>query len=225
MDKDIKLLLENDKLDSLYKNNLFSLKSICQILGVWDNYSKEDQYKLENFTLKDTLINKNFKFNGSYNINYIYGEILRSGVDEIIERINKYKKPTESDIFLDIGSGSGKVVLHIAIKTIIQTLIGVEIVPQRHRYSKYIQNKISVDKSVFFIEKDVLNFDISMATIIYMNNVTFDDDLIKKIYEKIPKGCHFMSFKEIPECKILKEKFLIDVSWDKNKQNLFYYIK
>ncbi len=225
MEKEIKFLLENNKLDSLYENNLFSLKSICQILGVWDNYSKEDQFKLENFTLRDSLINKHFKFKGKYNKNYTYGEILRSGVDEIIERINKYKKPTEKDIFLDIGSGSGKIVLHVPIKTIIQTLIGVEIIPQRHRYSKYIQNKMSIDKNIFFIEKDILNFDIYMATIIFMNNVTFDDVVVKKIYEKIPKGCHFMSFKEIPECKILKEEFLVDVSWSKNKLKLFYYIK
>ena len=34
-----------------------------------------------------------------------------------------------------------------------------------------------------------------------------------------------MSFKEIPECKILKEEFLVDVSWSKNKLKLFYYIK
>ncbi len=76
MEKEIKFLLENNKLDSLYENNLFSLKSICQILGVWDNYSKEDQFKLENFTLRDSLINKHFKFKGKYNKNYTYGEIL-----------------------------------------------------------------------------------------------------------------------------------------------------
>jgi len=36
MDKELKLLLDNHKLDQLYKNNLFSIKSICELLGNWD---------------------------------------------------------------------------------------------------------------------------------------------------------------------------------------------
>ena len=55
MDKELKLLAENHKLDLLYKNNLFSLKSICQLLGVWDNYTPEQKFQLENFTKRDTI--------------------------------------------------------------------------------------------------------------------------------------------------------------------------
>ena len=60
MDKELKLLLDNSKLDQLYKHNLFSIKSICEFLGVWNNYSPEDKFKLENFTKRDTDINKHF---------------------------------------------------------------------------------------------------------------------------------------------------------------------
>ena len=57
MDKELKLLLDNSKLDQLYKHNLFSIKSICESLGVWDNYSSEDKFKLENFTKRLDNIN------------------------------------------------------------------------------------------------------------------------------------------------------------------------
>jgi 16S rRNA G527 N7-methylase RsmG len=225
MDKELKLLLDNSKLDQLYKYNLFSIKSICEFLGVWDNYSDEDKFKLENFTKRDTTINKHFTYQGTYNTNYIYGEIIRSGVDDIIDKINKYRKPTEKDVFVDVGSGCGKLVIHTAIKSDIKTLIGVEIVPQRLRYSKRIKEDILPEnKSVFFIEKDVRDFDLSIATIVFINDTVFKLDLVKDIFNKLPKSCHFITAHKIPECKILKDEFLVDTSWG-NKLKLYYYIK
>jgi len=226
MDKELKLLLDNSKLDQLYKNNLFSIKSICELLGIWNNYSPEEKFKLENFTQRDTTINKHFTYKGTYNTNYTYGEIIRSGVDEIINKINKYKKPTEKDVFVDAGSGSGKLILHTAILTNIKTLVGVEFVKERVSYAKYINKQIETDKAVFFIEKDIKDFDLSIATIVFTNDVCFDINLVNEIFSKLPKGCHFITSHEIPSCKILKEEFSVDVSWGKNnKLKLFYYIK
>lgn len=224
MDKELKILADNYKLDQLYQNNLFSIKSICELLGVWNNYTPEQKFQLENFTKRDTIINKHFDYKGVYNMNYVYGEVLRSGVETIIQKINKYKKITDKDVFVDIGSGTGKLVIHMSIKSDIKTLVGVEIVPQRVAYSKWIKEKISPDSSIFFIEKDINNFDLSVANIVFANNICFDESLIKSIYDRIPKGCHLISAVEIPECKILKEEFTVDASWG-SKLNLFYYIK
>jgi SAM-dependent methyltransferase len=225
MDKELKLLLDNSKLDQLYKHNLFSIKSICEFLGVWDNYSPEDKFKLENFTQRDTNINKHFTYDGLYNKNYTYGEILRNGVDEIISKVNRYKKISDKDVFVDVGCGAGKLILHTAIKTDIKTFVGVEIVPQRLRYAKHIKEEILPDhKSIFFIEKDIVKFDLSIATVAFMNDVCFDKDLVNEIFYKLPKGCHFITSHKIPECKILKDDFLVDVSWGK-KLKLYYYIK
>lgn len=225
MDKELKLLLDNSKLDQLYKNNLFSIKSISELLGLWDSYSDEDKFRLENFTQRDSLINKHFTYNGVYEQKYVYGEIIRKGVDTIIEKINKYRKPTDKDVFIDIGCGAGKLVLHTAIKSDIKTLVGVEVVKERVRYAKYIQNQISPDKSVFFIEKDIRHFDLSIATIVFMNALCFDINLIEHIIESLPKGCNFITTHLVPSCKILKEEFEVEVSWSKNKLKLYYYIK
>ena len=56
MDKELKILLDNHKLDQLYKNNLFSIKSICELLGTWDEYSPEEKFKLENITARNSKI-------------------------------------------------------------------------------------------------------------------------------------------------------------------------
>ena len=225
MDKELKILLDNHKLDQLYKNNLFSIKSICELLGTWDNYSSEDKFKLENITKRDSKINKHFTYKGEYNISIAYGEVLRTGVDTIISKINKYKKPTEKDVFVDVGSGCGKLVLHTAISSNIKTLVGVEILSQRFLYSKHIKEQILPDSnSVFFINKDIKDFNLSIATIVFINDVCFDQRTILDIYESLPKGCHFILSTEINDCKIMKEVFSVDVSWG-GKLNLFYYIK
>lgn len=225
MDKELKLLADNYKLDQLYKNNLFTLKSICEFLGVWNNYTQEQQFQLENFTAKDSNLNKHYTYKGTYDNNYVYGEILRSGVDKLIEKIKKYKTITEKDVFIDIGSGCGKLVLHTAVTSPIKTIIGVEVVPQRQRYSKWIQNTLSIpEKSVFLIEKDIRDFDLSIVSIVFMNDICFDNELTWNIYERLPKGCHFITTKQVNACKILKEEFTVESSWDK-KLKLNYYIK
>lgn len=225
MDKELKKLLDNSKLDQLYKNNLFSIKSICELLGNWDEYSPEEKLKLENITVRDSKINKNFTYKGEYDKKLVYGEVLRSGVDVIISKIDKYKKPTEKDVFVDIGSGCGKLVMHMSISSNIKTLVGVELLTQRHNYAKYIkQNIIPDNNSVFFINKDIKDFDLSISTIVFINDLCLDNRLVLDIYESLPKGCHFILSRKINECKIMKEEFNIDVSWG-GQLKLYYYIK
>lgn len=225
MNKELKILLDNSKLDQLYNNNLFSIKSICELLGNWDQYSSEEKFKLENITQRDSRINKHFTYNGDYNDTLVYSEILRTGVNTIIDKINRYKKPTEKDVFVDVGSGCGKLVIHTAISTNIKTLVGVELLTQRYNYAKYIKDKIiSDDKSVFFINKDIKEFDLSVATIVFMNDLFFSERVVLDIYESLSKGCHFILSTKIDECKIMKEEFNVDVSWG-GQLKLYYYIK
>jgi hypothetical protein len=225
MDKELKILLDNHKLDQLYKNNLFSIKSICELLGTWDQYSLEEKFKLENITARDSRINKHFTYKGDYNDTLVYSEILRSGVDTIISKINKYKKPTEKDVFVDVGSGCGKLILHTAISSNIKTLVGVELLNQRYNYAKYIKEMILPESnSVFFINKNIKDFDLSVATIVFINDVCFENRLTLDIYEALPKGCHFILSTKIDSCKIMKEEFNVDVSWG-GQLKLYYYIK
>jgi len=225
MDNELKILTDNYKIDQLYKNNLFSIKSICQLLGEWDGYTNEEQFRLENLTSRDSRINKHFTYEGEYDSNLTYGELLKSGVETLIEKINKYKRITDKDVFVDVGSGSGKLALHLGIKSNIKTIVGVELLKQRYEYSKFIKNNILPDnKSIFFINKDIIDFDLSIASILFMNNVCFDNEKVKDIYDRLPKGCHIITAKYIKDCKILKEEFTVDVSWGA-KLKLYYYIK
>lgn len=227
MSNELDKIIENDKINSLYNNNLFSLKSICQHLQIWDNYSTEEKFRIENVTKRDSVLNKNFTFSGDYDTNLTYGEVTKSGAEEIFKRIIKYKKDfTESDVLIDIGSGCGKFILHSAIRLPIKTYVGLEIVEQRNLYAKHISKKILPikDKTVFFINKDFSDFDLNIAKVVFCNNLCFSKNLNKLLFEKIPSGCHVIVNKSL-NFKIFKESFLVDVSWMKHPFVFHYYIK
>lgn len=225
MSENLKDLILENTLSELYKINLFSLKSIAQDLFIWDNYSDEEKWKLMNFTKRDTEINKTFTFDGEYNDEVVYGEILRPGVEKIWQAIQKYKKPTEKDVFVDIGSGCGKLLIHLSLISNLKTLIGVEKVELRSLFSKKIKERfLPESKSVFFINKDILQFDISFSTIVFMNDICFSERLQLDIWEKIPQGCHVICSKPM-NCKILKDEIILDISWNKRGWKWYYYIK
>jgi hypothetical protein len=224
MDEELRIMMENHKLDMLYKHNLFSVKSISQLIGSWDNYSPEEKERLENLTKRDSKINKNFTYEGEYDKRYVYGEIKRSGVDTLIEKISKYKNITDKDVFIDIGSGTGKLLIHMGIKSKFKTLVGLELQKDRLEYSKIIKEQVLPEKPIFFLNKDVRDFDLSIGTVFFMNDLYFDEELRNDIYNRIPKGSHIIAGLPIPDCKLLKELLPLEVTWS---QGFIYkyYIK
>ncbi len=225
MDKETKDILDNSKLDQLYKNNLFSIKSMSQLVGTWDNYTKDEQWRLENLTPHDSSINGNFTYSGMYEKKLKYGEITQDGTETILEKINKYKKITDKDVFVDIGSGAGKLLIHMSIKSNFKTLVGIEIQKERYEYSKLLKNQFAENNPIFLLNKDVLEFDLSIGSIFFINDIYFSSNLCKNIYDKLPNGTHFITSKNRKECKILKETFDVSVSWSKDKSKFNYYIK
>ena len=109
MDKELKKMLDNSKIDRIYSNSLFSLKSISEDLGIWEGFSNTEKFYLENITKRDSDLNKNFQFSGKYDSNLIYGEVTRKGVETLSEKIEKYRKVTNKDVFVDIGCGDGSI--------------------------------------------------------------------------------------------------------------------
>lgn len=222
---DLNKMLDEYKVDQIHKNTLSGIKNISEHLGIWENYSSEEKYKLENLTKSDSRLNKHFQYDGEYDTNLTYGEITKDGIDKLIEKILRYKEITNKDIFVDVGSGCGKLSLQVAVKSNIKTIVGVEIVEVRHKYANYIKEQIDVgNESVFFINKNILDFDLTIATIVFINDFYLGDDLIANIWNLIPRGCHVIMSRD-PNCKILKEKFKLKVSWNKTGCDFYYCVK
>jgi hypothetical protein len=75
-----------------------------------------------------------------------YGEITSLGVRQMCDRVGI----SESDVFLDMGSGVGKAVLQIALERGTRRSIGVELSRSRHRNAGKAVSALSADMHVSF---------------------------------------------------------------------------
>ena len=143
-----------------------------------------------------------------------YGEITKQGVERMIELINEglfsdssFKAPIEFDqspyrldtssLFMDIGAGSGKVVMHVDLR--IQCLsIGIEVCEHRVKVSRRFKARLLIhagaplswSKLVELHHVNALSFssyqhngkDVSH---IYMFDKVFNDDLLEGIVHRL----------------------------------------
>lgn len=121
----------------------------------------------------------------------LYGEITREGVDSVIQNFKEFQDP--DTVFYDIGSGYGKMVLHVAVSCPIKKAVGVEYVSERCGYAKSSASKFQYksEEEPEFIEADAFNLDYSDATVVYIDNTSVSwATLVNEILiPKLPKGC------------------------------------
>jgi len=135
-----------------------------------------------------------------------YGE---TGYDSINEIVNKYKTHFNDDtVFYDLGSGIGKIVIHIGVEYNPKKSCGIEYSRERYETSlKLIETHNIKNDNISFINDNILNCDISDATVIYMDNTLFPNNIDAEIYNMIPKDCLVISRKSFKESWSNKEYF------------------
>jgi uncharacterized UPF0160 family protein len=143
-----------------------------------------------------------------------YGYIKYDSLKDILN----YLKVDESDVFYDLGSGSGRVVVQTALDSKAKKCIGIELSKTRHDTSidttkdvKKLTNKIQ------FRNENILTADISDATIIYMCSTCFSPELLNGVVDNIKKCKHKVKIASLKSIKndILKYKDTIQIntSW------------
>lgn len=155
----------------------------------------------------------------------VYGEATRSGVNQMIKH---FRPLTKDDVFLDIGSGRGKMVLHMAVQTPVKKCIGVELVKSRHGDAIKLKEEIGdiPGKEVIFINEDIFKTDaIQQATIIYANVIMWDESLVQKILENMSEGSSIYFNKLVFDKNnryITDESVELDMSWREKSTYQFY---
>lgn len=220
-----------DTIKDIYSYDLMDMKDIAIELSIWDSLSKEKKEFYTKFCksnlddkVKDRfdkyIENSSDEFKESDD-NLIYGEITKSGVDTLLREIKKRKSITSDDIFYDIGSGNGKLPIHIALISEFSKVKGIEISDIRYLYSNHIlKNTVGYIDNIEFINDDVRNIDISDATVIFINDVLFSEEDVEHIFEKASKGTHIISFKKKSD-----DVLNLDVSWYPLPSPFNYHIK
>ena len=187
------------KLDDLYLNSAWNRNE----LEIYESFSP---------------VEKNTDFYNKFG----YGEITRDGVESFYKEIKSKKDITNNDVFLDIGSGNGKMVLHLSMISEFGEFIGVELQKIRHEYSKNILKDIN-NVNVKFINDDIRNFDLSKVTVIFMNDVLFEKEDVDWVFDNIKSGTHIISFEQ-NDYKALHGVYL-KMSWQDLPVKFNYYIK
>lgn len=135
-----------------------------------------------------------------------YGE---TGYESIEEIVNRYKSHFNEDtVFYDLGSGIGKIVFHIGLKYNPKKSCGIEYSRERYETSlKLMETHNIKNDNISFINDNILNCDISDATVIYMDNTLFPNNIDAEIYNMIPTDCLVISRKSFRESWVKKELF------------------
>jgi len=120
--------------------------------------------------------------------NPVYGEITENGTNSMVNHFKKYFN--KDTVFYDLGSGLGKMVLHIGLQYNIKKSVGIELSKERHKAALTLKEKYApTNDKINFICKSFFDHDWSDATVIYIDNTMFDNKINERIFNNIPPGC------------------------------------
>jgi hypothetical protein len=149
----------------------------------------------------------------------LYGEITFGALEKLLT----YLKIGEKDVFFDLGSGVGKVVLQVAMTSPVKKAIGIELSGARFRESVLVLVSAAKQKWVSrrkceFHHENILEADLSKATIIYTCSTAFPMTFMKKLAKKlgeIKKPLRIVTTQELPENMglVCIDKLQLDMSW------------
>lgn len=140
-----------------------------------------------------------------------YGETGYNSMENIILRFIDYFN--EDTTFYDLGCGTGKIVYHVGIKYNVKKACGIEFSKERCLMANKIKEKYKVDSNnISIINANILDCDISDATVIYIDNTLFPKNINRKIYEMIPDECLVITraklVSEVNQSDIIKKNLL-----------------
>jgi len=117
-----------------------------------------------------------------------HGEILRDSADLLIEMFSKVLN--KNAVFYDLGCGQGKLIMHMALKTKMKKIVGIEM--SKERYEKALEVASDIEfpfTQPSIINQDFRDTDLSDATIVYFDNVGYSIDETNEVLSLLPPNC------------------------------------
>jgi len=116
---------------------------------------------------------------------YTYGETPLTTMDKIASEINIQKK----DTVYEIGSGRGRCCFWLNAFLGCR-VVGIEYIPEFVERAEQIRREWRISE-IEFRNEDILNSDLSDATVIYLYGTCYSDEFIKQLisqFKKLPSG-------------------------------------
>ena len=128
-------------------------------------------------------------------VDSLYGEITRGGVENLIFHLTS-QFMNKDTVFYDLGSGLGRMVIHVAMMCPIKKSVGVEFIKSRWEHASSQVDKFEY-RSLHppeFINGNMLDLQFESPAVVYIDNTS---PVLRKnsveIYKKLPEGTIFLS--------------------------------
>lgn len=151
------------------------------------------------------------------------GEILASSMNLLLSKLSL----TEDDIFFDLGSGSGKLVLQVFLQTNVKECVGIEVSSALYQQSVCALNQIQQELPLFFADNRKISFvrgdffetSFAKATILLINSTCFSQAMLIKLSSLINQQTairYVLTLRPLYNLKNMKLVKIIRVqcSWD-----------
>lgn len=161
-----------------------------------------------------------------------YGEITPQGVERMLQKLKTGHEfcLTDEDVFLDLGAGVGKVVLHVFLATAVGTVVGVEWGEKRCAKALLARDRLLENvlrhhapdaagpevqamqelfkEKVRFRCEDVARTDLSAATVVFFCCIVFEEQTVKRVAQKLLENAKklrfFITTQKVPDDKYLR---------------------
>lgn len=156
-------------------------------------------------------------------ISATYGEILYPAIEKLIS----LTPLTQNDVFVDLGSGIGKIVLQVFMNTQVREARGIELSPELHAQAIQANQRIysefphfyTHNRKIEFLSGSFLDISLTDVTIALVNSLCYSQAFLHQLGQVIdaaPSIHTFMSLRPILTMRRLKFKKAIPVecSWD-----------
>lgn len=154
-----------------------------------------------------------------------YGELPLSSFLTLMERA----KPKAGEVFVDLGSGTGRLVLAAAMLWPFERSVGIEKLPSLMQAAKTAESRITMHKraQVEWIRSDLEKADWHEADIVLCHATCFDMPMMERIAEKAQKlkrGARMLVLGQTmpPDTMRLVDNMPYRTSWYRQGMAYFY---
>lgn len=152
----------------------------------------------------------------------IQGEILFPSVTKLLSHL----KLTENDIFVDLGSALGKVVVQVFLQSPVKQALGIELILALHQRALAMAELIREElpdfyannRQLTFMQGDFLNCSIDNATVVLINGVCFNPTMLHilgQLINNTPSVHTVLTLRPIGNLSLpFRKTVRIEGSWD-----------
>jgi len=160
-----------------------------------------------------------------------YGEIMPTATDRLIEHLRLRK----DDVFYDLGSGVGKVVLHVALRAPIRRVVGVELARSRHRIARRMLDQVRAMGLLRASEcelrcADFMRAPLHDATVVYTCSTAFSTPFMNELCTRLARlttGLRWVSTQDLDDNPwfVLEDVLRLDMSWRRKSKVHVYRLE